>query len=69
METFSRETKEKVESYLRENEGASRVAWAEDSCTAFDADGKALVDFMVDVDDGHICCTSVENYDVTIEIA
>lgn len=68
MELFTVEVKEKVEKYLRENEGACDIVWGPDSCTIFDEDGNAIDDFMIDVEDGHIDCTSVENYQVTIEI-
>lgn len=70
MNTLTKETKEKVEMYLIENEGARTFVWGEDSCTIFDAKGRAIEDFMIDIeeDDG-IYCTPVSNTSTTIQVA
>ena len=70
MKTLTTETKEKVEKYLRENECAISVEWGEDSCTIFDAEGNAIEDFMIDVEeDGGIYYTPVSNQSVTLQVA
>ena len=70
MNTLTKETKEKVEKCLKENECAINVDWGEDSCTIFDAEGKAIEDFMIDVeDDGEIYYTPVSNPSVTLQVA
>jgi len=70
MNALRKETKEKVEKYLKENECAISVAWGEDSCTALDAEGKAIEDFMIDIeDDGEIYYTPVSNPSVTLNVA
>lgn len=69
MKTISKETKEKVENYLKENELAKSVVWGEDSCTTFDAKGNAIEDFMIDVEeDGEIYYTPVSNPSVTLNV-
>lgn len=69
MKTISKETKEKVENYLKENELAKSVVWGEDSCTTFDAKGNAIEDFMIDVEeDGGIYYTPVSNPSVTLNV-
>lgn len=69
MKTISKETKEKVENYLKENELAKSVVWGEDSCTTFDAKGNAIEDFMIDVEeDGVIYYTPVSNPSVTLNV-
>ncbi len=69
MRALTKEIKEKVEKFLRENEGANSFAWGEDSCTALDADNNALEDYMIDVDeDGEIYYTPVSNPRVTISV-
>ena len=70
MSELSKEIKEKVETYLTENECATSVVWGEDSCTTLDAEGKALEGFMIDVeDDGEIYYTPVSNPSVTRQVA
>ena len=67
---LTKEAKEKVEKYLKENECAISVVWGEDSCTALDAEGKAIEDFMIDIEnDGEICYTPVSNPSVTLNVA
>ena len=62
--------KEKVETYLTEIECATSVVWGEDSCTTLDAEGKAIEDFMIDVDDdGEIYYTPVSDPSVTLNVA
>ena len=69
MKAITKETKEKVEKYLRENEGGSSVIWGEDSCTTFDEEGKAIEDFMIDVEeDGEIYYTPVSDTSVTLRV-
>lgn len=69
MKTISKETKEKVENYLKENELAKSVVWGEDSCTTFDAKGNAIEDFMIDIEeDGVIYYTPVSNPSVTLNV-
>jgi hypothetical protein len=70
MNVLTKEAKEKVEKYLKENECAISVVWGEDSCTALDAEGKAIEDFMIDIEnDGEICYTPVSNPSVTLNVA
>lgn len=70
MNALTKEAKEKVEKYLKENECAISVVWGEDSCTALDAEGKAIEDFMIDIEnDGEICYTPVSNPSVTLNVA
>ena len=70
MKTLTKEQKEKVEKYLKENECATSIVWGEDSCTAFDANSKAIEDFMIDVEDeGEIYYTPVSNPSVTLQVA
>ena len=70
MNALTKEAKEKVEKYLKENEYAISVVWGEDSCTALDAEGKAIEDFMIDIEnDGEICYTPVSNPSVTLNVA
>lgn len=69
MNALSKEAKEKVEKYLKKNECAISVVWGEDSCTALDAEGKAVEDFMIDIeDDGEIFYTPVSNPSVTLQV-
>ena len=69
MKTISKETKEKVEKYLKENECAISVIWGKDSCTTIDAKGNAIEDFMIDVEeDGNIYYTPVANPSVTLNV-
>lgn len=70
MNVLTKEAKEKVEKYLKENECAISVVWGEDSCTALDAEGKAIEDFMIDIEnDGEIYYTPVSNPSVTLNVA
>ena len=70
MKTLTKEQKEKVEKYLKENECAISIVWGEDSCTAFNADGNAIEDFMIDVEDeGEIYYTPVSTPSVTLQVA
>ena len=70
MNTFLKETKEKVEKYLREIEFVIYVEWGDGSCTTFDAHGNTIDDFMIDVeDDGEIFYTPVSNPSVTLQVA
>lgn len=70
MNALTKERKEKVEKYLKENECAISVVWGEDSCTTFDAEDKAIEDFMIDVEDnGEIYCTPVSIPSVTLHVA
>lgn len=67
MNNLTKEVKEKVEKYLKEKECATSVAWGEDSCTTYDAEGTAIEDFMIDVeDDGEIFYTPVSYPSVTL---
>ncbi len=69
MKNLSKETREKVERCLREKECAISVAWGEDSCTALDAEGKAIEDFMIDVEeDDEIYYTPVSDTSVTLKV-
>lgn len=70
MNALTKEAKEKVEKYLKENECAISVIWGEDSCTTLDAEGKVIEDFMIDVEnDGEIYYTPVSNPSVTLNVA
>ena len=70
MNTLKKGTKEKVEKFLKKNECAISVVWGEDSCTIFDAEGKAIEDFMIDVEvDGEIFYTPVSTPSVTLQVA
>ena len=70
MNALTKESKEKVEKSLKENEFAISVVWGEDSCTTLDAEGKAIEDFMIDVEnDGEIYYTPVSNPSVTLNVA
>ena len=70
MNKLSKERKEKVEKYLRENESAVSVVWGEDSCTTLDANGKTIDDYMIDIDeDGEIYYTPVSDPSVTLNVA
>ena len=70
MNALTKEAKEKVEKYLKENECAISVVWGEDSCTTLDAEGKAIEDFMIDVEgDGEIYYSPVSNPSVTLNVA
>lgn len=70
MKTLSKEVKEKVEKYLKEHECAISVVWGKDSCTALDAEGKAIEDFMIDIEDeGEIYYTPVSIPSVTLNVA
>ena len=70
MNTLTKGTKEKVEMYLIENEGASSVVWGVDSCTIFNVEGRAIEDFMIDIEeDDSIYCTPVSNTSTTIQVA
>ena len=69
MKTISKETQEKVEKYLSENECAFGVVWGEDSCTTIDASSNAIEDYMIDVEeDGEIYYTPVSNPSVTLKV-
>lgn len=69
MTTISKEIKEKVEKYLKENECAISVSWGVDSCTTFNADGKAIEDFMIDIEEnGCIYYTPVSDTSVTLKV-
>ena len=70
MNTLTKETKQKVEKCLKKNECAISVLWGEDSCTIFEAEGKAIEDFMIDVEgDGEIFYTPVSTPSVTLQVA
>ena len=70
MNSLTKEMKEKVEKYLKKNECAINVVWGEDSCTTFNADGKTIEDYMIDVEnDGEIYYTPVSNPLVTLQVA
>ena len=70
MNVLTKEAKEKVEKYHKENECAISVVWGEDSCTTLDAEGKAIEDFMIDIEgDGEIYYTPVSNPSVTLNVA
>ena len=70
MDALTKEAKEKVEKCLKENECAISVDWGEDSCTIFNAEGKAIEDFMIDVEaNGAIFYTPVSNPSVTLQVA
>ena len=61
--------KERVESCLRKNEGAWSIVWGEDSCTTFDANGNAIEDYMIDIEeDGGIYYTPVSYWQVTLKV-
>ena len=70
MNTLTKGTKEKVEMYLIENEGASSVVWGVDSCTIFNVEGRAVEDFTIDIEENDsIYCTPVSNTSTTIQVA
>lgn len=70
MNTLAKEAKEKVEKCLKENECAISVDWGDDSCTIFNAEGKAIEDFRIDVEaNGTIFYTPVSNPSVTLQVA
>ena len=70
MNTLTKGTKEKVEMYLIENEGASSVVWGVDSCTIFNVEGRVVEDFMIDIEENDsIYCTPVSNTSTTIQVA
>ena len=70
MKALTKETKEKVEKCLKENECAISVDWGEDSCTIFDAKGNAIEDFVIDVEEnGEIYYTPVTTPSVTLQVA
>lgn len=70
MNALTKEAKEKVEKCLKENECAISVVWGEEYCTALDSEGKAIEDFMIDVEyDGEIYYTPVSNPSVTLQVA
>ena len=60
--------KEKVEVYLRKNEGASSIIWGEDSCTTFDENNQVLEDYMIDIENDEIFYTPVSDYGVTLSV-
>ena len=60
--------KEKVEAYLRKNEGASSVIWGDDSCTTFDKNNQVIEDYMIDIEDDEIFYTPVSDYGVTLSV-
>ena len=60
--------KEKVEAYLRKNEGARSVIWGEDSCTTFDVNNQVIEDYMIDIEDDEIFYTPVSDYGVTLSV-
>ena len=60
--------KEKVEVYLRKNEGASSLIWGEDSCTTFDENNQVIEDYMIDIEDDEIFYTPVSDYGVTLSV-
>ena len=70
MNALIKEAKEKVEKCLKGNECATSVVWGEESCTIFYAEGKAIADFMIDIEDyGKICYTPVSIPSVTLNVA
>lgn len=70
MNTLTKGAKEKVEKCLKENECAISVDWGEGSCTIINAEGKAIEDYLIDVeDDGAIYYTPVSNPSVTLQVA
>lgn len=70
MNALTKEVKEKVEKYLKENECAISVVWGEDYCTTFDAKGKGIDDYLIDVEDnGEIYYTPVSCWRVTLQVA
>ena len=69
MKTLTKEAKKKVEKYLKENECAINLVWGDDSCTIFNAEGKAVEDYMIDVEnDDEIYYTPVSNPSTTIAV-
>lgn len=67
MEYLSKNIKEKVEKYLKKNECANSIVWGKDSCTAFDAEGNAIDDYMIDVEeDGAIYYTPISTPSTTL---
>ena len=70
MNSLTKEVKEKVEKCMKENESAVSVIWGDDSWNTFDAESKAIEDFMIDVEeDGEIYYTPVSNPSVTLQLA
>ena len=70
MNALTKETKEKVEKSLKENECAISVGWWENSCTISNEEGKAIEDFMIAVEaNGAIFYTPVSNPSVTLQVA
>lgn len=69
MKRISKAIKEKVEKCLKENECAISVEWGIDSCTAFDVDGKAIDDFLIDIDeDRNVWYTPISCWQVTLPV-
>ena len=69
MNTLTKETMEKVEICLRENEEAYSIEWAGDYCRTFDENGDVIDDFMIDIDEDDVTCvTSMKNWQVTLPI-
>jgi len=69
MKNLSKVEKERVECYLKKAENANSIVWGKDSCTAFDSKGKAIDDYMIDVeDDGTIYYTPVSDTSITLSI-
>lgn len=67
--TLSKETKEKVEKYLRENENAHQIEWEGSYCSIYAKDGCFIDNFIVEYDeDGVLCLTSQKNWQVTITL-
>ena len=70
MNVLTKEAKEKVENYLKGNECAISIVWGEDSCTILESEGKAIEDFLIDVEeDGEIYYTPVSTSSVTLNVA
>ena len=65
---ITKETKQKVEEYLKEYECATSVVWGEDYCTIFDVDGNAIEDFLIDIEDDTVYYTPVSYPSVTLRV-
>ena len=68
MTNLSSDIKKRIEKHLRENENAIDIAWGEDSCTALDAKGNPIEDYMINIEDQEVTYTPVSNPSVNIII-
>lgn len=65
---LTKSIKQKVETYLTKCEGGHSFSWGTDYCTSFDKNGKAIDDYMIDIDEEGIWYTPVSCWRVTLPI-